>query len=220
MNEDQESQNQEAEVQEQVEQVEEKPQNSPEVGFPLSSKPKEKSSKAGLIILIVVALLGVGIFLLTKRAGEKEIAPTETPTVTSSPLPTASAEPIDRAEVSIEVQNGTGISGEAAYLQGQLRSLGYTDITVGNASSQDNEATTVTFKSGLNKEVVDEITAKLEALYEDVTTKTSSTQTKDVVIITGLRKGQTPRPSATATPKASPTATSTSTPSPSPTSGN
>ncbi|MBI4157742.1 LytR C-terminal domain-containing protein [Candidatus Woesebacteria bacterium] len=220
MNEDQESQNQEAEVQEQVEQVEEKPQNSPEVGFPLSSKPKEKSSKAGLIILIVVALLGVGIFLLTKRAGEKEIAPTETPTVTSSPLPTASAEPIDRAEVSIEVQNGTGISGEAAYLQGQLRSLGYTDITVGNASSQDNEATTVTFKSGLNKEVVDEITAKLETLYEDVTTKTSSTQTKDVVIITGLRKGQTPRPSATATPKASPTATSTSTPSPSPTSGN
>ena len=220
MNEDQESQNQEAEVQEQVEQVEEKPQNSPEVGFPLSSKPKEKSSKAGLIILIVVALLGVGIFLLTKRAGEKEIAPTETPTVTSSPLPTASAEPIDRAEVSIEVQNGTGISGEAAYLQGQLRSLGYTDITVGNASSQDNEATTVTFKSGLNKEVVDEITAKLETLYEDVTTKTSSTQTKDVVIITGLRKGQTPKPSATVTPKASPTATSTSTPSPSPTSSN
>lgn len=215
MNEDQENQNQEEQVQEQVEKIEEKPQSSPEVGFPLSPRPKEKSSKAGLIILIVVALLGVGIFLLTKRAGEKEIAPTETPTVTSSPTPTASAEPIDREEVSIEVQNGTGIAGEAAYLQGQLRSLGYTDITVGNASSTDNETTTVTFKSGLNQEVIDEITSKLEGLYDEVTTKTSSTQTKDVVIVTGLRKGQTPRPSATATPTASPTATSSSTPAPS-----
>lgn len=220
MNEDQENQNQETQVQEPVEKVEEKTQNSPEVGFPLSPKSKEKSSKAGLIILIVVALLGIGIFFLTKRAGEKEIAPTETPTVTSSPVPTASAEPIDRAEVSIEVQNGTGISGEAAYLQGQLRSLGYTDITVGNASSQDNEATTVTFKTGLNQQAIDEITSKLEDLYQDVTTKTSSTQTKDVVIITGLRKGQTPKPSATPTPKASPTATPTGTATPAPTSGN
>lgn len=216
MNDDQENQNQEAEVQEEVEKVEEKPESSPEVGFPLTPKSKEKSSKAGLIILIVVALLGIGIFFLTKRAGEKEIAPTETPTVTSSPVPTASATPVDRAEVSIEVQNGTGISGEAAYLQGQLRSLGYTDITVGNASSQDNESTTVTFKSGLNQQVIDELTAKLKDLYQDVTAKSSSTQTKDVVIVTGLRKGQTARPSATPKPSASPTATSSASPAASP----
>ena len=209
-----------------VEQVEEKTQSSPEVGFPLSPKSKEKSSKAGLIILIVVALLGIGIFFLTKRAGEKEIAPTETPTVTSSPSPSASAEPIDREEVTIEVQNGTGISGEAAYLQGQLRSLGYTDITVGNASSADNEATTVTFKTGLNQGVVDELTAKLKEIYQTVSVKSSSTQTKDVVVVTGLRKGQTAKPSATATPtpkpsaSASPTATSSASPSPSPSGSN
>lgn len=217
MDENQENQNEEAQVEEKVEQVEEKPQNSPEVGFPLSPKPKEKSSKAGLIILIVVALLGIGIFFLTKRAGEREIAPTETPAVTSSPAPTASAEPVDREEVTIEVQNGTGISGEAAYLQGQLRNLGYTDITVGNASNQDNETTTVTFKSDLNQGVVDEITAKLKELYQDVDVKTSSTQTKDVVIITGLRKGQTAKPSATATPAASPTSSPTGSPTATPT---
>lgn len=220
MNEDQESQNQEEQVEEvkpQEEVVEEKPQNSPEVGFPISPKPKEKSSKAGLIILIVVALLGVGIFLLTKRAGEEEITPTETPIVTSSPTPSASAEPVDREEVSIEVQNGTGIAGEAAYLQGQLRSLGYTDITVGNASTQDNEETEVTFKSGLSEEVIDELTKKLQEVYQDVNVKTSSTQTKDVVVITGLRKGQTPRPSPTATPTASPTGSPSPSPTPSPT---
>jgi len=110
----------------------------------------------------------------------------------------------------------SGISGEAAYLQGQLRSLGYTDIILGNAASQDHEATEVTFKSGLNEQAIDELTEKLKGLYDDVNVKASSTQTKDVVIITGLRKGQTPRPSATATPTASPTATSSPTPAPSP----
>lgn len=214
MDENQESQNQE--VQEEVQVVEEKPQSSPGVGFPLSSKPKEKSSKAGLIILIVVALLGLGIFFLTKKAGEKEIAPTETPTVTSSPLPTATPAPVDKTKVKIQVQNGTGISGEAAYLQGQLRSLGYTDITVANSDTQDNTDTVVTFKTTLSQTAVDEITTKLGALYQNVTVKTSSSATLDVVVVTGLRKGQTAKPSATATPTASPKASSSATPTASP----
>lgn len=215
MDPEQESQNQEVqETETQV--VEEKPQNSPEVGFPLSPKSKEKSSKAGLIILVIVALLGIGIFFLTKRAGEKEISPTETPAVTSSPTPTETPEPVDKSEVGIEVQNGTGIAGEAAYLQGKLRDAGYTDVTVGNAATQDHTATEVTFKTDLDQAVVDEITAILKDSYQNVTTKTSSTQTRDVVIITGLRKGQTARPSATATPTATPTATSSASPSPSP----
>ena len=204
-------------MEEKVEPVAEKPQNSPEVGFPLSPRPKEKSSKAGLIILIVVVLLGIGIFFLTKKAGEKEIAPTETPTVTSSPVPTATPVPVDKSKVKIDVQNGTSIAGEAAYLQGKLRDAGYTDIAVGNAASQDHTAAEVTFKKDLNQAVVDEITAIMKDVYQNVTIKTSSTQTKDVVAITGLRKGQTARPSATATPTASPTATSTSTATPTPT---
>lgn len=214
---EQESQNQETQMVEETTPAPEKTQNSPEVGFPLSPKSKEKSSKAGLIILVIVALLGIGIFFLTKRAGEREIAPTETPTVTSSPTSTATPVPVDKSKVKIEVQNGTGIAGEAAYLQGKLRDAGYTDIAVGNASTQDHSAAEVTFKSGLNQAVVDETTTIMKDVYQNVTVKTSSTQTKDVVAITGLRKGQTPRPSPTATPTSSPTSSPTASPTATPT---
>lgn len=190
---------------------------------PLPAPAKPKKGKGALILVILILVLVGGFFAL--RAGKDNVdeTPTPTPTVTPvspSPTPVASAEPVDKEEVSIEVQNGTGISGEAAYLQGQLRSLGYTDVTVANASSQDNTATTVTYSSKLSKTVQDEITKKLETIFQDVDVKSSASATKDVVIVTGLRKGATAKPSATATPKAStspsPSASSSASPSASP----
>ncbi|KKU09272.1 MAG: hypothetical protein UX13_C0045G0001, partial [Candidatus Woesebacteria bacterium GW2011_GWB1_45_5] len=137
--------------------------------------------------------------------------------VTEAPTPssTATAKPADKSKVTIEVQNGTGITGEAAYLQTQLKNLGYTNVTAGNASSQDATATTVTFAKSLASNIVEELTQKLKALYQNVTVKTATTATKDVIVVTGLRKGATVKPSATAT--AAPTSTSASTATASPT---
>jgi hypothetical protein len=104
-------------------------------------------------------------------------------------------------------------------LQGELEDLGYSNIEVGNASSQDYEETRVTFSSSLDDAIVDEITELLEDTYQDVSVDTSSSQDVDVSIITGLRIGQTARPEETATPEptTSPTPTSSPTASPSPT---
>lgn len=206
----------------QTQTVETREDPQPEVGFPVSKPPvSQKGNKLPFVILGVVILLAVGgIFFLT-RGSKEQAQPTETPQeeVTESPIPTASPE-IDRSKVQIEVDNGTGITGEAAYLQGVLRSLGYTNVKVGNASSQNSTTTTVTFNSSVASGVVDELTAKLQEVYKDVTTKTSSSLSVDVLVVTGLRKGQTPKPSATAAPSASPTPTSTgsATPTPTPTS--
>lgn len=204
--------------------------NSPEVGFPISQpKPKGKFNKWILIVILLLALTGGGVYLFTRSTGQGGGSPTPTPQVsgvsTSTPGATATSAPVDKSKVKIEVQNGTGITGEAAYLQGQLRTLGYTSVTVGNASSQDHSDTEVTFNKSLSSQVVAEITEKLESIYKKVNTKTSSTSTNDIVVITGLRKGATAKPSATATPKvtatpkASPTGSPTSSPtsSPSPT---
>ena len=67
------------------------------------------------------------------------------------------------------------------------------------------------------KESTYEITKELEKVYKKVNTTTASTGTYDVKITTGLRKGATAMPSATATSKASPTATPKGTVTPSPT---
>lgn len=191
------------------------------VSFPsVGQAPKSGGPKTILVIgiLILVAVLG---FVIFKSATKKEEAageptpfenlagPSESQVSGAAATPTASPVAIDKSKVKIQVQNGTGITGEAAYLQTQLKNLGYTNVKVGNASIQAATATTVTFSTSLDSAIVSEITAKLKALYQSVTTSTSGSQTFDVVVVTGLRKGATPKPSATPAASASPSASPT-----------
>jgi|EPASupsiteSAE347_1022098.scaffolds.fasta_scaffold01178_13 hypothetical protein len=189
-------------------QMEERTSN-PEVGFPLSQqKTKKKSNALGFIVLGIVILVGGIIFFVTKGKNESEmVSPTPTGGITiNTPSATQTPEAVDKEEVTIEVLNGTGTTGDASYLQGKLKSLGYTEIETGNADEQDQTITTVTFSDTLDEENKKEIQEELESLYEDVTVKTSSSLDFDVSIVTGLKKGQTAKPSATATAKATTTA--------------
>lgn len=203
-------------------QVEEKPSN-PEVGFPLSQqKTKKKSNVLVFIILGIVILVGGIIFFVTKGKKDTELVsptPASEGVTISTPSSTEAPEAVDKADVAIEVLNGTGIPGEASYLQDKLKVLGYSDIEVGNADEQDQTITTVTFNADLDEANKNEIQTELEKLYKDVTVKTSSSLSVDASIVTGLKKGATAKPSPTATPtaKPSPTATATGTASPTPT---
>jgi flagellar basal body-associated protein FliL len=188
-----------------------------------------KKNKGGakwiLIVVLLLLIAGVAGFFLTQSQKEEatpspepttfveETSPTETPEATSSP------KPADKANIKVEVQNGTGIPGEAGFLQDELKKLGYTKITVGNAETQDATTTTIVFGSSVSSDVKDELTEKLKTLYKSVETKTSSTLTKsDILITTGLRKNATAKPSASSTPKASTSPTPTTKASASPTS--
>lgn len=197
------------------------PEPEPEVtpvGFPGTPTRKKGGIGKFLIIILGLAILGVIGFLVFKGVGG-EASPTATPSVesisgsdqSSGGEPTPSPEPVDKETVSVKIENGTGIAGEAGYLQGILANLGYTKIEVGNADSQDNTATQITFSADLSQQVIDEITKKLESVYQEVKTVTSSSKTSsDIVIVTGLRKGATPKPTATEAP----TATDAPTPTP------
>jgi hypothetical protein len=193
---------------------------TPDIGFPMSSqKPKGKSNKLVFIILGLVILIGAIIFLIGRGKKEEtvEVSPTpafEEVTPISSATPAATPTATDKAKVVIEIQNGTGIAGEAGYLQGVLKTLGYSKITVGNATAQNATATVVTFSSTLGGAIVNEITAKLQAVYQSVQVKTATEPANDVEIVTGLRVGATAKPSATptASPTAKPSASPTATP--------
>lgn len=207
-------------------QTQEKPpfsENQSNVSFP-SVNQQNKSSGAKTVLiagtLLLIAILGFVVYKsATKNAGTgSEATPSDnltTPsgdTTVSTPVSTSTPKAVDRSGVSISIQNGTGISGEAAYLQTQLKNLGYTDVKVSNASSQNSSTTTVTFSGSLSQDVVSEITQELNSIYQKVTASTSTSSTTDVVIVTGLRKGATPKPSATPTPSAKPTTSPTPTP--------
>lgn len=202
-----------------VRSVEQPREETSPVSFPQPSQKKKGGIGKFLIIFLGLAILGVIGFLVFKGVGGGEATPTETPSVESisgsssetTDLETPTPEPVDKESVSIKVENGTGIAGEAGFLQDILTDLGYTKIEVGNADSQDNTATQITFSADLAQSVIDEITDKLSSVYETVKTNTSSSQTSsDVIIVTGLRKGATPKPAATNAPA------STTSPSPSP----
>ena len=212
-----EGQNQETQTQETRQET--APPPSSGGSFPTVGEQKKSGGAKTLLIIGVLILVGILGFVIFKSASNKNdetlIEPTPFENLTTSPQdettasPEASASPaaVNKAGVKVQVQNGTGITGEAAYLQTQLKGLGYTNISVGNSSQQDLTATQVSFAGTLSSEVITEITTKLKALYQSVTTTTSTSTAYDVVVITGLKKGATPKPSAS--PVASPTPTAT-----------
>ena len=219
MEEEQNEDHQESQQEEPVEELKEKEVKT-KVAFPSRRRRKFKVNKKTIAIFAVVVIGGlVGWFIFRGKESEEVLEPTPPPfeEITSTPTPTSA--PVDKDRIKIEVLNGTGIPEEASFLQGKLRDLGYTEIEVGNADSQDFVATKVTFSKGLQDEVIDEITSELENIYKDVDTETSDSLDVDIRIITGYKKGHTPTPSPTATPSPTPTeeVTPTSTPSATPT---
>lgn len=188
--------------------------------YSVSQTRKKNSNSKWLIVFIVLLILGgIGIYFFTKSASEPVATSTPSFNVTPieqnetpTPVPTKSPAPVKKDEVTIEIKNGTGITGEAKLLSDKLKALGYSDITAGNADTTDNTETTVTFAKSLSQTVQDELKKELEGFYKTVNVKTSSSQKSDVVIITGLRSSQTSKPAGTGTPKGSASASASSTP--------
>lgn len=216
------------EDQNQETQTQEAPQEAPAptssgVSFPTVGEPRKTGGAKTLLIIGVLILVGILGFVIYKSASNKgqenlgeptpfENLNTSSPNQTSTPVASATPVTADKTKIKIQVQNGTGITGEAAYLQTLLKGLGYKNVAVGNSAQQNLTVTQVSFASTLSSDVVTEITAKLNSVYQSVTTTTSASTAFDVVITTGLRKGATPKPSAI--PTASPTPTSAPTPTP------
>lgn len=219
-------QNQPVEQEQEVQSTPFHEQESPSnVSFPTVGEQKKSGSAKTLLIVGILVLVAILGFVIYKSASKKsadallESTPLDNLTTPSSeqiatvaPSPAAT---IDKAKIKIQVQNGTGITGEAAYLQTQLGALGYKDVKVGNSESTVT-ATTVSFSSTLDSGVISEITQKLNSIYQTVTTSTSSSSTFDVVVVIGLKKGATAKPSAapTTSPSSSPKASATPTATP------
>lgn len=204
-----------------MEDTQNQPQTTPQineerVSFPtVGSQEKKNGGAKTLLIVGILVLIGVLGYVIYKSASGKteEVLTEPTPyenmaapqtTATSSPsasiLPSPSSSPsakIDKTKLKVQVQNGTGITGEAAYLQNILKDLGYTNVTAGNSATQNETDTQVSFSSSVPSEVVTEITTKLNSTYETVTKTNMTSTTYDIVIITGLKKGSTPKPTAT-----------------------
>jgi LytR cell envelope-related transcriptional attenuator len=147
------------------------------------------------------------------------VAPTASPTPSVLPTPSSA----QRTAISIEVQNGTGTTGDAGVAKAALEKAGYSKVTTANATSQNATETTLTYSSDVSMSVVNEIASALKVSFGNVVPTQATTGTAKVTVVTGPKQASatqtTASSKATATPAASPatrtispTATATSTP--------
>lgn len=200
------------------------------VGFPTHSPqaPKKGIAKWVVFVVLLLVILGAGVFFLLRSSNEAIEAPTSTPSIravetvytpepeaeTTTPTPAA----VDKSKIKIEVLNGTGTAGDAGTAKTALTGAGFTQVETGNATSQTATTTTVTFDSTVSDATQKEIKQTLEKIFQSVEIRTGTVSGGfNVRVTTGPKKGatsttvrasSTPRASTSPRPSASPVASS------------
>ncbi len=147
-----------------------------------------KSSKKIFWVLIILFTLlgaaagGMGIYL--QNRGSKA-SPSPTPEAMASPTSTPMVE-LDKTAISIQILNGSGITGAAKAAQDYLEGQGYTISAVGNADSSDYEAMIIAVKDD-KKDYFAQLKKALATKYtvEDQADMVASSIKYDVVITIG-----------------------------------
>ena len=167
---------------------------------------EKKKSKLNPIsvagIAFIVVGLGIVVFLLFKQGILKQYSPfNKNPLPTLAPSPresipaivdlenqeaTGQAELSSKQDLTIQVLNGSGISGQASQVQALLQSLDYSQIETGNADSQDLTSTKIVYKQNVADSLISEIKTELEKTLANVETEEASDDIGfDIVITTG-----------------------------------
>lgn len=167
-----------------------------------------KSRKPFLFLIIIILFLTLGgggfFFFNNKKADIQEIAPTPTikddfPTeVPATPTPsmvkpTAAAPSsldqktkLDRADLSVEIQNGSGEKFAASSASEILKGLGYHIISIKNANNFNYEGVTIELKENKIK-YIDLIKKDLSDSYSIATfsANLATSSAMDAVVIVG-----------------------------------
>lgn len=145
-------------------------------------------SKGGIFFVFFLLLLSVGVavggyFVLSNM---NLSAQPETEIVETSPTPTPTPDvSVPKSELTVEVLNGTGTPGQAGRASTLLEDIDLANIETGNADSEDNIVTTVTFSNKVSKVIQDEVVTALKESFTEVKPSVIPDQEKDIIITTG-----------------------------------
>lgn len=146
------------------------------ISQPLKSPTPKRSKRFIYLVIFIIVIFGLG-FGINKFSASKESStpkpsitptptefqiPTDLPTPSSSPTPEESPSPtpkptvnpvdkatgLDRSELLVSVQNGSGEVGVANKGSETLKSFGYNVVSIGNADNFEYENVVIQVKAG------------------------------------------------------------------------
>ncbi|KKQ51851.1 hypothetical protein A2865_04485 [Candidatus Woesebacteria bacterium RIFCSPHIGHO2_01_FULL_39_17] len=146
-----------------------------------------------LLILFVVGLIVLAKMFLFKKPNESTEVSSDV-TLSPSPVSTETPEPTEEVEVGtseykVQVQNGSGVIGEADVVAEILTSEGFKNIETGNADSYTYQKTEIRVKKDTPDEVFETINKALNSDYEVILSdeRLADTLPFDAIIIIGKR---------------------------------
>ena len=146
-----------------------------------------------LLILFVVGLIVLAKMFLFKKPNESTEVSSDV-TLSPSPVSTETPEPTEEVEVGtseykVQVQNGSGVIGEADVVAEILTSGGFKNIETGNADSYTYQKTEIRVKKDTPDEVFETINKALNSDYEVILSdeRLADTLPFDAIIIIGKR---------------------------------
>jgi len=147
---------------------------------------KKYSFSIAIVSIALVAFSITMIITTLKRrstptqASPSRVIPTSAilqPTLVPTTLPTPNL-----SQYKIQIINGSGVPGQASSLESQLRPLGFTQITTGNAPTQITGKAQVTFSSAVPPTAREQVLGILNPLYPGLGIKEDPQAKFDIVI--------------------------------------
>lgn len=172
------------------------PNQSAQHDFRFNREPQRKFPWWIVVIVLVLALIGVGAWRFFFAAPqEPENAPSVTdilvePPADTTPSPSPEATQPKREDLKVQVLNGSGIAGEAGKVAAVLETAGFEDIDTTNADNYDYTGITIQVKEGQN-EIGRLVESDLEDDYEDIEIEDTldADSEFDAVVIRGSQPG-------------------------------
>lgn len=148
-----------------------------------------------ILVTFIAFLLGLaffaGIYYAVSNKGEKALFPKDQVSeVTQEPETTPTEKPVDLTKYNIRVLNGTGTSGVAARVRGELESAGFKVGSVGNADRDDYEETEIATNTKVEKEYTDKLREFLSKSYKVGAVSEQATGAADVTVTIGSASGE------------------------------
>lgn len=119
---------------------------------------------------------------------ESSATPTATPTATATPTPATTAATPVKANITVKILNGGGVTGAASKVSTLVTNAGFKVSSTGNAKSYTYATTEILYKNALLKSLATELAAALSSyttsIKEDATTVGTAS---DILVIVGKK---------------------------------